>query len=78
MIKIIVLLVELVLTVATFLLIFNMTMYATMSYQEAKNTAYRTINDFEQNTTSTYGNIPTGYMPAAANGILSDLINFRI
>lgn len=78
MLKTIVLIIELVLTIATFLLILNMTTYAMFSYQQAKDTTYQTVNQFQQDTTKLYGDVPTDYMPAASSNILSNLLNFRI
>jgi len=78
MLKTIILLIELVFTIATFLLVFNMTTYAMISYQQAKDTAYQTIYQFQQDTTKTYGDVPTDQMPAASSNILSNLLNFRI
>jgi len=78
MIKTVILLIELVLTIVSFLLILNMTTYAMYSYQQAQDTAYQTIDQFQQNTTSVYGNVPTAYMPAASRNILDNLLNFRI
>jgi hypothetical protein len=78
MLKTIVLLIELVLTITTFFLLFNLTTYAMLSYQQVKDTASQAVDQFQQDTTKMYGDVPTGYMPAASSNILSTLINFRI
>ena len=78
MMKTIVLLLELAFTVAAFLLLINLTTYSMLSYQQMQDATYDTVEQFQQDTTDMYGDVPTGYMPAASSNILSNLINFRI
>ena len=77
MIQTIVLMVELVFTIATLFLVFSMTSNAMSSYQQVQYASYGAISQMQQKNADTYGT-PTGYMPAAASGILSSLTNFRI
>ena len=78
MLKTVVLLIELVLTIVSFLLILNMTTYAMYSYKQAQDTAYQTVYQFQQDADNVYGNVPTDQMPDASRNILSNLLNFRI
>jgi hypothetical protein len=71
-------LVELAITVASLFLVINMTSSAMSSYQQAQDTAYGAIDEMQQKTNSMYGDSPTGYMPAQAQGILSNLMKFRM
>jgi hypothetical protein len=77
MMKVILLIVELIVTIASLLLVFNMTAAAMGSYQQAQDVAYVSINQMQQKNADMYGS-PSGYIPAAAGGILSSLTNFRI
>jgi hypothetical protein len=76
MMKTLVLLIELGITIATFLLIFNMTAYAMTSYEQAQDSITNTVGQFQQNMPNS--GAATGYIPAPANDILSGLMNFKI
>jgi hypothetical protein len=78
MIKTIVLMIELVFTIATLFLVFSMTANAMSSYQQVEDASYGAISQMQQKNADMYGSAPTGYMPAAASDILSSLTNFRI
>jgi hypothetical protein len=76
MMKTVVLIIELALTIAMFVMVFNMTTFTMMSYKQSTDSLTQTINSLEQNMP--VGDVPTGYAPAATNSILSNLINFKL
>jgi hypothetical protein len=78
MIKALILVVELVFTIVSIFLVISMTAYAMSSYQQVNDISYNAISQIQQKNSDMYGDVPTGYMPAAASGIISNLKNFKI
>jgi hypothetical protein len=74
MMKTLILLLELGLTLAMFVMIFNMTAYAMTSYQHSADSMSQIVDDFDSKVSSDYDgqNMPTGYTTLLSNlkGIL--------
>jgi hypothetical protein len=69
MMKTLILLLELGLSLAMFVMIFNMTAYAMTSYQHSTDSINQIVDDFDSKVSSDYDgqNMPTGYTTTLSN-----------
>jgi hypothetical protein len=69
MMKTVILLLELGLTLAMFMMVFNMTAYAMTSYQHSTDSMNQIVDGFDSKVSSDYDNqnMPTGYTTVLSN-----------